>query len=87
MNWRNIRIGGKLGIGFGILILIAIALGIMAIVNMTTMRTETKYLSNEYLPEMKISNNVERSFLEAIFELRAYNYTHETSFLTKGKVY
>ncbi|HKK59018.1 MAG TPA: methyl-accepting chemotaxis protein [Salinivirga sp.] len=85
MNWRNIRIGGKLGIGFGILIVIAVALGIMAIVNMTSMRTETGYLSDEYLPEIEVSNGMENSFLEAIFELRAYNYTHESNFLTAGK--
>ncbi len=85
MNWKNIRIGGKLGIGFGLLIVIAVALGLMAVVNMTNIKTETNYLANEYLPEMEIANNVERTFLNAIFELRAYNYTNDESFLRKGE--
>ncbi|PLX19507.1 MAG: chemotaxis protein [Salinivirgaceae bacterium] len=85
MNWKNIRIGGKLGIGFGLLIVIAVALGIMAVINMTTIKTETNYLADEYLSEMEIANNVERSFLAAIFELRAYNYTMEDEFINKGR--
>jgi methyl-accepting chemotaxis protein len=85
MNWKNIRIGGKLGIGFGLLIVIAVALGLMAVINMTSIKTETNYLADEYIPEIEIANNVERTFLSAIFELRAYNYTMEESFLNKGK--
>ncbi len=85
MNWKNIRIGGKLGIGFGLLIVIAVALGLMAVINMTNIKTETNYLANEYLPEMEIANNVERTFLSATFELRGYNYTNDESFLRKGQ--
>jgi methyl-accepting chemotaxis protein len=85
MNWKNIRIGGKLGIGFGLLIVIAVSLGLMAVINMTSIKTETNYLADEYLPEIEIANNVERSFLGAIFELRAYNYTMESEFLSKGR--
>lgn len=85
MNWKNIKIGGKLGIGFGILIVIAIALGVMAILNMASIRTETEYLANEYLPEIEVANAIERDFLGAMFDLRAYNYTSETSFLDAGQ--
>lgn len=85
MNWKNFKIGAKLGVGFGILILIAVLLGGMAVVNMINIRTQTNYLANEYLPEMQISNDLEITFLEAIFELRAFDYSEEREFYQKGK--
>lgn len=85
MNWKNIKIGGKLGIGFGLLIIIAIALGVMAIMNMTTIRTETEYLANEYVPEVEIAVDIQSNLQWAMYAIRAYNYTFESSFLTEGQ--
>lgn len=85
MNWKNLKLGAKLGIGFGTLILIAVLLGGMAVFNMSNIGTQTHYLEDEYLPELQISNQVELSFMEAIFELRAYSYSEEDEFLKKGK--
>lgn len=85
MNWKNFKIGAKLGLGFGVLILIAVLLGSMAVINMLNIRTQTNYLAKEYLPEMEISYDVEKSFLEAIFELRAFDYSEDRAFYQKGK--
>lgn len=85
MKFKDFKLGVKLGVGFGSLILIAMILGIMAIINMTSIRKQTNYLANEYLPELQIANNVELSFMEAIFELRGFSYSEDESFYKKGK--
>ena len=57
---RNLKLGMKIGIGFGILILIACSLGGMAVFNMTTVEKDAKKLSDQYVPEVAVATNVER---------------------------
>ncbi|MDA3867219.1 MAG: methyl-accepting chemotaxis protein [Salinivirgaceae bacterium] len=85
MNWRNLRIGGKLGTGFGLLIVIAVALGVMAIMDMATIRTETEFIADEYLAEVEIASDIQTNFLWAMFALRGYNYTADEAFLKDGQ--
>ncbi|WP_029459570.1 methyl-accepting chemotaxis protein [Solidesulfovibrio alcoholivorans] len=82
---RNLKLGIKIGIGFGILILIACTLGGMAILNMTTVEHNAKRLSDEYVPEVAIANNVERSSFLTMYAWRGYSLSEETSFLDEGK--
>ncbi len=84
MNWKNFKIGQKLAIGFTLLLAIAIFLGGLAVFNMNKISTTSEHLANEYVPELEISNEIERGFLNAIFEFRAYNYTGDVSFYNKG---
>ncbi len=85
MNWKNLKLGQKLAVGFGALIIISIILGAIAVTNMSNIKKDNSYLANEYLPEIEIANNIERTFLMAMFELRGYNYSEENEFLQKGR--
>ena len=55
---KNIKIGTKIALGFGILILIAMALGGMAVVNMNTVAVESTKLDKEYIPEVNIATQI-----------------------------
>ncbi len=87
MRFKDFKLGIKLGIGFGILILIAAMLGIIAIINMQNISTKSKHLANEYIPEVEISNAIERNVLLAMFNMRGYSYTENDSFLRLGDSY
>ena len=82
---KNIKLGIKIGGGFGVLILIACALGGMAVVNMMNVEKDSTRLANEYVPEVGIANLVERSALLAMYAWRGYAFTEEESFLVEGK--
>ncbi|MCB2195233.1 MAG: chemotaxis protein [Bacteroidetes bacterium] len=85
MNWKNFKIGQKLAIGFGLLIIISAALGTIAVVNMSNISTKSTYLAEEYVPEVEVSNNVERHSLLTMFNMRGYGYTEEEQFLESGR--
>lgn len=82
---KNIKLGIKIGGGFGVLILIACALGAMAVVNMMNVEKDSSRLANEYVPEVGIANLVERSALLAMYAWRGYAFTEQESFLVEGK--
>ena len=82
---RNLKLGMKIGIGFGILILIACSLGGMAVFNMTNVEHNAKKLSDEYVPEVAIATNVERSSFLTMYAWRGYSLSEENSFLEEGK--
>ncbi|MBI4805160.1 MAG: HAMP domain-containing protein [Desulfovibrio sp.] len=74
---RNLKLGVKIGLGFGILILIAALLGGMAMLNMLTVGKQADRLAQEVAPEVAIANAVERDSLKTMFEMRGYGLTGE----------
>ncbi|MBW1759125.1 MAG: hypothetical protein JRI88_02160, partial [Deltaproteobacteria bacterium] len=57
---KNITLGMKISLGFGILILIACILGTMAVWNMRGVEEESTKLAKEYVPEVGVANHIER---------------------------
>jgi methyl-accepting chemotaxis protein len=82
---KNIKLGIKIGGGFGVLILIACALGGLAVFNMKTVETDSIRLAQEYVPEVGIANNLERSSLLTMYAWRGYAFTEQQSFLDEGR--
>ncbi len=82
---KNMKLGMKMGLGFGILIVIAVALGGMAIWNMRSVGNASTTLANEYIPEVEIANNLERAVSSLMFEMRGYGLTEEKSYYDAGK--
>ncbi|MDD2463866.1 MAG: methyl-accepting chemotaxis protein [Desulfobulbus sp.] len=75
------KLGIKIGLGFASLLTIAAALGILAIVNMGTVKTKSVMLEQEYVPEVGIANQIERSGFRIMFAMRGYGFTGEKAFL------
>jgi methyl-accepting chemotaxis protein len=78
-------IGKRIIVGFGSLIVITLLLGGLAIWRMSEVKGQTTTLVNETVPEVAVANNVERSSLLTMYDIRGYGYTEDTSFLTKGR--
>ena len=82
---KNIKLGIKIGGGFGVLILIACALGGLAVFNMKTVEKDSIRLAHEYVPEVGMANEIERSALLTMYAWRGYAFTEEDSFLSEGR--
>ncbi len=84
---KNFKLGTKLGLGFGILIVISIILGVMAIFNMARVQTKANMLADEYVPEFDVANQLERNSLLTMYNIRGYGLTKEQTFLDEGRKY
>ena len=83
--FANMKLGTKIGLGFGLLILIAMILGGIAVWNMKHVGTESDKLANAYAPEVKMANAVERSSLLTMYAMRGYAMSEEEHYLAEAE--
>jgi methyl-accepting chemotaxis protein len=83
--FKNMKLGTKIITGFALLIVIACALGGVAVWEMRGIQTETTILAKEFVPEVKVANNLERFSLKTMYAMRGYAYTSEDAFLKDGR--
>ncbi|MCA1988284.1 MAG: methyl-accepting chemotaxis protein, partial [Desulfarculus sp.] len=69
---KNLRLGGKIGGGFGLLILIALILGGLAVWNMSAAARNSRILAQEYVPEVMVAGDIERNYQLYMFDMRGY---------------
>ena len=70
--FKHMKLGTKIITGFALLIVIACALGGLAVWNMKTVQSVATILVTENVPEVAVANNVERYSLETMYEMRGY---------------
>lgn len=80
---KNLSLGMKIGGGFGILILIAVLLGGVAVWNMKRVENIAEELENQRAPQVGIGVQVERGSLLAMYAMRAFNYTGDAKNVTE----
>ncbi|MCF8077421.1 MAG: methyl-accepting chemotaxis protein [Desulfotignum sp.] len=81
---KNLSLGLKMSLGFAILIIIASALGIMAIWNMGRVETQSTMLANEYVPEVDVANQLRGAINRTMYEMREYEFTEDNTFYEIG---
>ena len=82
--FAKLALGKKIGVGFVSLILIAVFLGGLAVWNMKKVTKNAEMLEGEYVPEVIVANNVERSSLNTMYAIRGYSFTEESQYLEEG---
>ena len=75
------KLGVKIGLGFGVLLAIAITLGGIAIIQMGGVKTQSVALQDEYVPEVDIAGKMQRSTFHAMYAMRGYAFTGEEEML------
>ena len=85
MNWKNMRLGTKIGVGFGLLIVIAIALGSLAVYNMKNVADESAKLAKEYVPEVDVAAQIRSAANRTMYAMRGYGFTEQELFSRKLK--
>jgi len=81
------RLGYKISLGFGLVIVITLVVGGLAIWGMANIKKQTGLLKNEFIPEVKLASQMERSAQNTMFEMRGYAYTADNKFLDTGRKY
>jgi len=79
--FKNMKLGTKMGVGFGILIVIACALGGLAIKNMKSIEGQSTILSDEYVHEVELVSSVERNIDKIMYHMRGYTLSEESQYL------
>jgi methyl-accepting chemotaxis protein len=82
---KNLKLGVKIGGGFGILILISVILGGLAILNMKGVESDAETMAQAYVPEVEVSTEIERNSLLTMFAMRGYALSEEQHFLDQGR--
>ena len=75
----------KINLGFIILLAITLLLGSMAIINMKNVEEGSRKLSEIYVPEVEISNSIERFSLLTMYDIRGYSLSEDKNFLASGR--
>ena len=84
---KNLKLGLKMGIGFGIVILLVLAIGGLAVLNMLQIQQQSNRLNDEYVPEVDLANNIERNSLQVMYNMRGYSLNFNRDFYELGQEY
>ena len=71
--------------GFGILILIALGLGTMAMLNMQSVRKDSQKLASEYVPETDLAGQLEGALSKVQLAVRSYGFTADDLYLQQAQ--
>ncbi|MBI5814201.1 MAG: MCP four helix bundle domain-containing protein [Nitrospinae bacterium] len=85
MNFSSMKLGTKIASGFIAILIIAIALGGLAVWNMLSVQGDVDMLANEYVPEVDVASDVESSALHTVIDMRSYGFTSDEKHLESGR--
>ncbi len=83
--FTNLKLAGKISLGFGSLIGIAIILGCLAIWNMNAVRGDSNKLAKEYVPEVTVAVELRGAVNRLMYEMRGYGFTENEAYLEKAQ--
>ena len=72
---RNIKIGSKLVLGFGILLFIFVMAVFFSWVSMNGVKKQSNFLSTEVVPSMLLNSQIERDAYELFIAMDAFKFT------------
>ena len=81
----KLTIGKRTYLGFISLLVIAIALGGIAIFQMKNVSQGANRLAQAYIPEVIVANSIERNLMDAMHENRGYSYTGDLEYYETGQ--
>ena len=82
---HTMTLGKRISIGFGILVVITVILGSIGVVNMRTAATNSKTLSEMYVPEVDLAMNLFKIANQIRYDMRGYVYREDDASLTNAK--
>jgi methyl-accepting chemotaxis protein len=77
---KNMKLGTKIAMGFGILVFIAIALGTMSVWNMKSVSKSSTILAHEYVPEVSMAQDLRGAANRVMYAMRGYGFTEEKEY-------
>jgi methyl-accepting chemotaxis protein len=83
--FKNMKLGTKIALGFGLLIVLACMLGGLAILNMKKAQNQSNILAYEYVPEVDLAGNVETYAQKTMLGMRSYALSESETYLAEGQ--
>ncbi|MFP4565658.1 MAG: methyl-accepting chemotaxis protein [Spirochaetaceae bacterium] len=84
---KNMKMAGKLIIGFGLVIILVGVVGGIAVYNMGQIQQNARELDEAYIPEVRTVNNLERSLLMAMYNMRGYGLSLDEDYYREAQEY
>ncbi|TVR60948.1 MAG: methyl-accepting chemotaxis protein, partial [Spirochaetaceae bacterium] len=82
---KNMKLGLKIGLGFGIVLIIAAAIGLFALVSMQQIRDDSTALAEGYVPEWVLAGGVLEHQMRAGYYAVAYSFNYEADWLRNAR--
>ena len=83
--FKNMKLGTKLGLSFGLFICILCCLGLMAILQMRSAAGVAGSLSTQYVPQLAVANGTERHSLLTMYQMRGYALSGKGAYYEAGR--
>ncbi|MEF3697040.1 methyl-accepting chemotaxis protein [Desulfolutivibrio sp.] len=83
--FMNLKLAGKIGLGFSLVLAIAMAVGAVSIVSMSGVRTQNHVLAQTNVPEWSLSGIIERHQRQAGYYNLGYSLNLQPEWLEKGR--
>jgi methyl-accepting chemotaxis protein len=84
MMFKRMSLGVKIATGFSVVLLAALVIGLVAFFSTFIIVGSSQTLSQEFMPLVKLANNIERNYHEAMFSISQYTTTGEETFVQDG---
>ena len=83
--FKKMKLGTRIGCGFGLLVAITIALGGIAIWNMSEVAASADKLSDEYVPEVKVASQLGDAAQQTMYNMRGYALSENDKYLENAR--
>jgi len=81
---KNLKIGGKIIFGIGLMVLVISAVIIFTITNLTNVKNQATGLVDKYVPEVQIASHIQNGVSIATDNLDVFNYSFDDAYYTAG---
>ena len=82
---KRLKLAAKIGVGFGILVLVVLVIGALALWSMNGVSREAQSLARQYVPQVKIFGGIERHSLLSMYHMRGYLFSGDEAYLKKAE--
>ena len=82
---KNLKMALKMALGFGLLTVLLIVVGALAVVNLLQIQNDSVRLRDQYVEEVDISNNIERYSLLTMYAMRGFSLSFNEEFYQEGQ--
>lgn len=82
---KHATLGFRISLGFGVLITIVLIIGLIGIVNMRSASSDSSRLSQIYVPEVSIANDILQNVSTGRYNIQAFSDLDDENALSKAK--
>jgi methyl-accepting chemotaxis protein len=78
---KNLKLGWKIGGGFGVLIAISLTLGVIAMLSMKGVERDAVLMANAFVPEVGAATEIQDSTFSAMYNMRGFVLSEDSAYI------